>query len=216
MNVGEPRTVRLIYFLPNDRLYDAAVVQNMKDKIRIVQDFYAEQMQAHGYGDKTFRIETDAKGEPMVHRVNGGHPFSRYDNTLGNAVLAEMKQTFDFDENFYFIVLGAEALRTNGGEPVEGVGRPRRGLDGVTYFGGGSALFANEFSWQVAAHELGHVFGLLHDFRDDAYIMSYGPRMESIICNCCAAGFLAVHPYFNLDTQFKKNPRLLLNLYRSS
>ena len=26
----------------------------------------------------------------------------------------------------------------------------------------------------VTAHELGHAFGLEHDFRDDAYIMSYG------------------------------------------
>ena len=30
LNVGEPRTVRLIYFLPNDRPYRADVVQKMK------------------------------------------------------------------------------------------------------------------------------------------------------------------------------------------
>ena len=202
LNVGEPRTVRLIYFLPNDHPYDADAVQNLKDKIRIVQDFYAEQMQAHGYGDKTFRIETDAKGEPMVHRVNGEHPFSRYDNTLGNAVISEIQRTFDFDENIYFIVLGAEALRTSGGEPVAGVGRPLKGPNGTRYFGGGAAVVANEFSWQVAAHELGHVFGLWHDFRDDAYIMSYGPGWNRL--SACTAGFLAVHPYFNLDAPIQE------------
>ena len=57
LNVGEPRTVRMIYFLPNDRPYQADVVQKMKDEIRRVQNFYAQQMHAHGYGKKTFRFD---------------------------------------------------------------------------------------------------------------------------------------------------------------
>ena len=52
LNVGEPRTVRMIYFLPNDRPFRQEVVDEMKAVIRRVQTFYAEQMQAHGYGDK--------------------------------------------------------------------------------------------------------------------------------------------------------------------
>ena len=79
--------------------------------IKQVQTFYAEQMQANGYGNKTFRIETDAQGEPLVHRVDGQHPFSHYDNTLGNAVIDELDRTFDLDANIYFIVLGTDALR---------------------------------------------------------------------------------------------------------
>ena len=71
LNVGEPRTVRLIYFLPNDRPFRADVVQRMKTAIRSIQTFYAEQMQAHGYGKVTLRFETDLQGEPMVHRVDG-------------------------------------------------------------------------------------------------------------------------------------------------
>ena len=50
LNVGEPRTVRMIYFLPNDRPFRQEVVDSMKVAIRRVQTFYAEQMQAHGYG----------------------------------------------------------------------------------------------------------------------------------------------------------------------
>ena len=52
LNVGEPRTVRLIYFLPNDRPFRQEVVDSMKVTIRRVQTFYAEQMQAHGYGNR--------------------------------------------------------------------------------------------------------------------------------------------------------------------
>ena len=79
LNVGEPRTVRMIYFLPSDWSFRADVVQKMKDEIRRIQTFYAEQMRAHGYGNVTFRIETDPQGEPMVHRVDGQHSFSYYE-----------------------------------------------------------------------------------------------------------------------------------------
>ena len=65
LNVGEPRTVRMIYFLPNDRSYNADVVQQMKDHLYTVQKFFAEQMALHGYGKLNFRIETDAQGEPI-------------------------------------------------------------------------------------------------------------------------------------------------------
>ena len=78
LNVGEPRTVRMIYFLPNDRPFRADVVQKMKDQMLALQTFFAEQMQAHGYGKKTFRFETDAKGEPKVHRVDGQYADSYY------------------------------------------------------------------------------------------------------------------------------------------
>ena len=76
LNVGPPRTVRMIYFLPNDRPFRASVVDSMKRTVRQVQTFYGEQMQAHGYGYKTFDVETDAQGELIVHRVDGQHPDS--------------------------------------------------------------------------------------------------------------------------------------------
>ena len=61
LDIGEPRTVRMIYFLPNDLPLRTDVVREMKNKIRTVQKFYVEQMQAHGYGNRTFRFETNAQ-----------------------------------------------------------------------------------------------------------------------------------------------------------
>ena len=37
LNVGEPRTVRMIYFLPNDRPFRQEVVDSMKVAIRQIQ-----------------------------------------------------------------------------------------------------------------------------------------------------------------------------------
>ena len=78
---GQSRIVRLFYFLPKDRSYRAHVVDAMKTGILEVQSFYAEQMAAHGHGNMTFNIETDAQGNPVVHRVNGDHGNSHYINT---------------------------------------------------------------------------------------------------------------------------------------
>ena len=189
LDFGEPRTVRMIYFLPTDREFRADVVEQMKMEIRTVQKFFADQMKSHGYGESTFQFETDAGGEPVVHRVDARHPYSRYDIADDNGELfVEVGQKFNSDENIYFIVLGADSLGTGESASIAGLGA-RHSKNG------GAALVANGFDWILVAHELGHAFGLGHDFRDGKYIMSYGPNESEL--SACNAEYLAVHPYFN-------------------
>ena len=189
LDVGEPRTVRLIYFLPNDRPYQADVVQRMKTEIRVVQDFYAAEMQARGYGNITFRVETDPQGEPMVHRVAGPHPDSYYSDKgtreIFDIVFDEIGQQFDVSANIYVAVFGNS-------QPITGLGG-RRGKNS------GRAIFDTKVNWKVMAHELGHAFGLHHDFSNDAYIMSYGSIQNQL--SACSAEYLSVHPYFNPNVQ---------------
>ena len=192
LNVGESRTVRMVYFLPNDRPHRAKVVQDMKDRIREVQTFYSVSMQARDHGDRTFRFETDVEGEPMVHRVDGQHADNHYlDNTF-ETVLNEIEQTFDLKRNIYLVVIDISTDvidRAAGGKAFK---------NGKT--GGFALVTSDEMDpWNyhnVVSHELGHSFGLKHDFRAQAYVMSYGNLPESQI-SACNAGFLAVHTYFN-------------------
>ena len=186
LDVGEPRTVRMIYFLPNDRPFRQEVVDSMKVAIRRVQTFYAEQMQAHGYGNRTFRFETDAQGEPLVHRVDGRHSESYYRATYG--WVDELWEVFDLNANIYHMIMD--------GDSSIGGGLRARKTGGYAWLNESYIWGSTQggYAW-VAAHEIGHAFGLEHDFRDDAYIMSYGERPDRL--SACATEFLAVHPYFN-------------------
>ena len=104
LNVGEPRTLRMIYFLPNDRPYRAEVVQRMKDEILDIQTFFAAQMDTHGYGKKTFRVEIDPQDEPIVHRMDGQYADSRYFNNT-HFIFDEIEREFDLYANIYLIVI---------------------------------------------------------------------------------------------------------------
>ena len=193
LNVGEPRTVRMIYFLPNDRPYRADVVQKMKDEIRKIQSFYAEQMEAHGYGSVTFRLETDTQGGPMVHRLDGRYPDSHYFYNTSGTVSNEIDTAFDRSANVYLIVID-KSINVIG----LGDGRSADGVGGRWGKNGGFALVPIGFGFEITAHELGHAFGLNHDFHDGAYIMSYGPGQNRL--SACNAEYLSVHPYFNLKS----------------
>ncbi len=191
-NSGEPRTVRMIYFLPKGRPYRDDIVQQMKDGIRRIQTFYAEQMEAHGYGKITFRVETDPQGEPIVHHVDGRHSNRRYLDETDDTVFAELGEKFDLSANVYLIFIDNSINAINiGDRNFAGVG-DRAGKNS------GYALIAGRFNHGLVTHELGHAFGLQHDFSNSAYIMSYGRRPNRL--SPCSAEFLSAHAYFNPDT----------------
>ena len=196
LNAGEPGTVRMIYFLPDDRPYRQAVVDTMKATMRRMQRFFGQQMAAHGYGHMTFRYETDAGGDPVVHRMDGDHGDAHYLNETSFHVETEFFRRFERESRVYFIVVdtSTELLHGRGGRTYLGSaagGKEMGRCDGCRRL---------QFR-TLAAHELAHAFGMVwHDFRDDTYILSYGGlRHARSRLSACSAAFLSVTPWFNRE-----------------
>ena len=193
--------VRLIYFLPRNRIAQQDIDTKLDTLIKDVQQFYAQQMHNHGFGRKTFTFETDAVGNAVVHHVNGKFRDTYYDNQTLDKVIEEIEERFSLSTNLYLISIDT------GSEMIDIQWCGRGGIHGTK---GGKAVvpasgncFVGAHGIDTAAHELGHAFGLDHDFRNDAYMMSYGANPNQL--SYCAAQWLNVHRYFNThDTSFNE------------
>ena len=183
--------VQLIYLLPTDRQPQQNIDATLDGMIKEAQQFYADQMQKHGFGRKTFRLESDRNGNAVVHHINGEFTEAYYQQDTGTKVWTEVEKHFD-SSNVYivFIDVGAEHLGTVTGGLICGFAIDF-GLTGlVTIPASGLCL-----NVRTIIHELGHTFGLAHDNRSDTYLMSHGPNSDRL--SACAAEWLDVHRHFN-------------------
>ena len=189
LDAGQPRTVRMIYFVSDQQAFRQEVVDKMKTTIREVQRIYADQISAHGFGERTFNYEKDPQGEPRVHIVYGSG--GNYDHWRALQRIGS-EYGYDLESNIYFIVLGNEEDILQPGTSGLALQTSRNGGWAVTQYRDDPSFVAS------AAHELGHAFGLWHNFNNDAYIMSYGRGRTRL--SEFSAGHLAVHPHFNPDS----------------
>ena len=188
--------VKLVYFVPNDREAQPDINAKMDTLIKGAQQFFADEMERHGFGKKTFLFETDEDGNAIVHRVNGEFNEAYYNENSWSA-LEEMKAEFDISKDIYFLML--EVGNFGDGWCIPGLGLT---LSGTPELGGavllpafGDCFGTPETGVAFAAHELGHACGLRHDFRGEPYLMSYAEGRNKL--SQCAAEWLAVHRAFN-------------------
>ena len=197
-------TVRLIYFVPSDRSAQSDIDSNIDTWIKDTQTAYAEVMEAHGYGSKTFTLETDDEGDAVVHHITGDYTDAYYETNSKWEVWDEIKEEgFDPSQNIYvaFVDLSSEMIdgwcgtggdwtNANGGV----VTLPASG-DCYVEDDGGDLKEVN-----LIAHELGHALGLRHDYRNHSDISTDITLKDSMVTSACAAKWLDGHRYFNSYT----------------
>ncbi len=213
--------VRIIYFLPRDRSMQPDTWNKLNTLIRDVQHFYADQMAFNGFGRKTFTFETDENGDTLVYRVDGQFNDWHYHTETHDKVYTEVASQFDIEKHAYLIVVDISSEFIDA-ENTCGVGGgywsdseiSMRTRGGYAVIPASGQCFDGETGTVVTAHELGHAFGLEHDFRDDAYIMSYGEAPHRL--SQCAAGWLAANRFFNTDQTAFNEPTTLQMLTPSS
>ena len=104
--------------------------------------------------------------------------------------MEEINERFDRSRHIYLVAIdiGSERIDSR-----------LCGKGGFDWSGGGRAVIPASgscFNRNVMTHELGHAFGLEHDFRDDAYLMSYGGGARHRL-SPCASKWLDVSRFFN-------------------
>ncbi|MYB01881.1 hypothetical protein F4X90_19710, partial [Candidatus Poribacteria bacterium] len=189
--------VKLLYILPNDRSPQPNIDADIDRRIKAVQQTFAEQMQQHGFGRKTFTYETDASGKAVVHHIKGQFNDVYYQNnplTAWGALAGQADVGPGTNISIAFLDVSSRQFS----------GKRRRACGYGQEIGtvGGEVLVSElcadgDFGHQVLVHELGHAFGLKHDFRSDTYFMSYGSQPNQF--SEAAAEWLDAHRYFNTN-----------------
>ena len=193
-------TVRLIYFLPSDRSPQPDIDEKFDKLIKEVQGIFAGQMEYYGFGRKTFQFETDVTGKAVVHHVKSRFRDTHFRNQA-EKVWDEIDEHFDTSQNIYLTALDTST------EDLDGFACGYGGPHGA--FGGTVLIPASGWCFEesdVTVHELGHAFGLQHDFRNDLkpWIDSYST--EPMTTSPCAVEWLDTHRYFNNHQTYFNEP----------
>ena len=193
--------VRTVYFQPTDAppLTPIEIIKLLTES----QNFYRNEMDRHGYGPKTFRLERTQAGDVGFHHIRGKHPTSYYSGDTYNRVKPELPSylahhPLSKNNALVLIVAGLSTL-DNG---VGGVGYAWHFAGTKT---GGIALIAGaDLFFRLIAHEIGHTFGLQHTDVKGA-LMGTG---EDMLLDY-EARWLDRHYFFN-DTHIRNNiPRFV-------
>lgn len=167
-------TVKLFYFRPNDREAQPDIDARIDGIIKKSQEFYANEMERHGFGRKTFQFETNKTGNACVHHVMGKQGHESYTKNPAKAFREIDKSLYKYNKNIIVVIIDTskKVLLKN--------------ALGLTYSGKRIAIPSGKaFNVGVTVHELGHTFGLPHGVG--------GLKGMSV----CAAVALNVNRYFN-------------------
>lgn len=207
-------TVRTIYFSPADvPVPTDEFVSKMRDVMVSVQRFYSDEMEKHGYGSKTFKLETDNNGRVAVHSVVGKRNLQAYSDLylVEQELPPDLQDTFKVENKIRVIFLGGADQVGNGAITDTFC---RGDVCGHTVFipASNAALLMS-----YTAHEIGHAFGLNHNSGGPNFVMkptfvvinNEEHHLDDYDLADYEARWLDKHRYFNNQHSVDSVPRIV-------
>ena len=215
-----PNVVVPIYFLPTNRLPQTDIPEKIDKILRDVQTFFADEMERHGYGRKTFEFEKNSNGSAKVYLFEGKTADEYYHEYTNTRVMKEIKQHFETYNEFYFVVVD----KSNEKKPniptsaeIKHLSAKMKHLsiylqDMVFRQRGGEIILHNSldrYSTDAVTSKFAQSFGLNRDYRSPSYLMSYEKQAKHLSkssaawLNKCRI-FNSVETYFDEKTIIEK------------
>ena len=207
--------VRLIYFVPRGSKPHPETSEPLNEMIEKIQILYAEQMQSYGF-NKTFTFDA------QKYTIYGKNEEDYYLEDTLDKVIKEIPEDPKFDVSRNVLLIAIE-LSGSSPEVNDACGVASRDWHGEAWWkfwqkwintgpgtAGGWALiptygncnFSDDLYW-TTAHELGHAFGLAHDFQNSQYIMSYDATPNQL--SECAAKWCSASRFFDANQSFSNS-----------
>ena len=175
--------VKIIYFLPSDRAPTPDIPEKLDKFIKDVQKYYADEMERHGLGRKTFTLEKNEDGSAKIYLFEGRSTEDYYLKNISTKVEKEIYDRFDPSKNIYLIIADISSESINKITGMYGAGPKISYKDKTRGQRGGDIIMTadpNKFSPIYMSKMFGYAFGLTSDFRDASYLMSNGRKRKQL------------------------------------
>ena len=225
---NNPNVVVPIYFLPTNRLPQTDIPEKIDKILKEVQTFFADEMERHRYGRKSFEFEKNSNGSAKVYLFEGNTADEYYHKSTNSRVMKEIKQHFETYNRLFFIVMD----KIDKNKPTDDdKNKPtaaeieRRILNNIKESSavrrhlsiqlqnivfrerGGEIIIKNspeKFSKDAITYEFANSFGLNRDYRSPSYLMSYSNQSKHL--SKSSAAWLNKCQFFNsVNTYFDDN-----------
>ena len=203
-----------IYFLPTNRLPQIDIPEKIDKILRDLQTFFADEIQRHGFGRKTFDFEKNSDGSAKVYLFEGKTTDEYYNEDTSSKVLNEIEQHFELSNKCYFIIAdkSTEKKSIKNRYTRSDLKNIEKGIQDMTLSirdyifrkrQGGDIVVRtplNGYSKHGLAAKFGDAFGLNRDYRHPSYLMSDGRQSKHL--SKSSAAWLSRSRFFNTEMTF--------------
>ncbi len=201
-----------IYFLPTNLQPQADMPERIDKMLKDVQAYFADEMEQHGLGRKTFNFEKNSDGTAKIFLFEGKTSYKYYSDK-SSRVIDEIEEHFELSNNLYFIILEkSEVKKTDEKETTAADAEKLRKeirelsltLSGYMFREKGGHIVVqtplNRYTTHKLAQDFGEEFGLHRDYRDPSYLMSDGRASKHLSKD--SALWLSSSGFFNSRQMF--------------